>query len=250
MLTYNQYKQGEIIEFPTSIQELLSEEPAAKKIKTNSRYKSNGQPKATPADPFRSPEDVKKMQEYYLSKGQIRNYTLLTVGINFALRASDLLSLTVDDIYTDDDPADVVDSFALYEDKTNKRNIIHISPACKKVLLDYFYQIPDEMYGSDPVFFSGKLDAYGDKRPITLRQLNRILEDGAKAVGLPYHVSSHSLRKTFAYWAINNHKGDQETLYTLQYLLNHTDIRTTFRYTGIETNKVAALRDEIGNLLL
>lgn len=250
MLAINRYNQCEVIDFPTNIANIFEDDSIYKKQKTNSRYKSNGQPKATPADPFRSPEDVKKMQEYYLSKGQIRNYTILTVGINFALRASDLLNLTVDDLYTDDDPADVVDSFTLYEDKTNKRNVIHVSPTCKKVLLDYFYQIPDEMYGFDPVFFSGKLDSAGFKRQITLRQLNRILEDGAKAVGLTYHVSSHSLRKTFAYWAIQNHKGDQETLYTLQYLLNHTDIRTTFRYTGIETNKVAALRDEIGGLLL
>lgn len=250
MLAFNQYNTGKVVEFPTDIRELFDDEPATKSIKTNSRLKSNGQPKATPADPFCSPEDVKRMQEYYLSKGQIRNYTLLTVGINFALRASDLLSLTVDDIYTDDDPADVVDSFALYEDKTNKRNIIHISPTCKKVLLDYFYQIPCAMYGDDPIFFSGRTDAFGNKKPITLRQLNYILADGAKAVGLPYHVSSHSLRKTFAYWAINNHQGDQDILYTLQYLLNHTDIRTTFRYSGIEMNKVASLRDEIGGLLL
>ena len=39
MLAYNQYKQGEIIEFPTSIQELLSEEPAAKKSESLSRGK-------------------------------------------------------------------------------------------------------------------------------------------------------------------------------------------------------------------
>lgn len=239
--------QGEVIQFPVALQEIFYE-PEIKPARTNSPLKSNGQPKATPADPIRSEEDLHKMQQYFLDKKQYRNYLLLTLGVSFALRAGDLLSLDITDVYNDD--GTVRDELCLYEDKTNKRNRIKINATCKAALEKYFEMLPEPIYRRDPLFRSRETDGLGQPRAITIKQLDNILKKAAKECGITYHISTHSLRKTFAYLLITKYKGDQEVLYALQYMLNHSDIRTTFRYTGIQNDVASKLREDVGGMLL
>lgn len=216
-------------------------------VRTNSPLKSNGQPKATAADPIRDITDVHRIQDYFLSKNQKRNYLLITLGISFALRAGDLLSLTIENVFNPDGTAKKY--VALYEDKTNKRNKIKINATCKAALEEYFDALPDPVYATDPLFASRERDEFGDKKPITLRQLNNILKKAAKECGLEEHVSTHSMRKTYAYQAMKTHGETQDTLYALQYTFNHSDIRTTMRYTGMQQDKADKLREDIGDML-
>lgn len=239
--------QGEVIQFPTALQEVFYE-PETTPKRTNSPYKSNGVPKPTAADPIRSEEDLRKLQQYFLDKKQYRNYLLLTLGVSFALRAGDLLSLQIDDVFNHDGTVKKV--FTIYEDKTDKRNNIEINETCRTALAAYFETLPEPVYRTDPLFRSRETDMYGQLRPITIQQLTNVLKKAAKECGLTYHISTHSLRKTFAYLLINKYKGDQEVLYTLQKILNHSDIRTTLRYTGVQDDVVSRLRGDIGNMLL
>ncbi|MEY8365760.1 tyrosine-type recombinase/integrase [Anaerovoracaceae bacterium 41-7] len=236
-----------ILQFP--MQNMQSVQQPAKR--TNSPFKSNGQPKATAADPIRDITDVHKMQEYFKGKKQIRNYMLITLGISFALRAGDLLSLRIEHIYNKD--GSVKNYVEIYEDKTNKRNKIRINSTCKAALEQYLEFLEKSSDGiiftSDPLFASREKDSWGRKKALTLRQLNNILKKAAKECGVEDHVSSHSMRKTYAYQAMQAHGENQETLYALQYTFNHSDIRTTMRYTGMQQDKADKLREEIGNML-
>lgn len=50
--------------------------------------------------PIRDSEQLKLMKSYYLSeKRNIRNYMLIILGLNTALRISDILSLTYGEVY-------------------------------------------------------------------------------------------------------------------------------------------------------
>lgn len=49
--------------------------------------------------PIRTKEEIEKMKEYYLTKKDYRDYTLFVIGINTALRISDLLNLKWYDVY-------------------------------------------------------------------------------------------------------------------------------------------------------
>lgn len=221
--------------------------PQKKSQRTNSPLKSNGQPKATAAEPIRDMADVHKMQEYFRSKNQTRNYLMLTLGISFALRAGDLLSLEIQDVFNQDGTARPY--VTIYEDKTDKRNRIKINDTCKIALEEYFAALPEPVFSDDPLFPSREKDEYGDKKPITLRQFNNILKKAAKECGVTDHVSTHSMRKTYAYQAMKTNGETQDTLYALQYTFNHSDIRTTMRYTGMEQDKADRLRDQIGDML-
>lgn len=214
--------------------------------KTNSPYKSNGVLKARPADPIKDVEDIAKVQKYFLKRKEYRNYLIFTLGISFALRAGDLLSLKVKDVYNED--GTVKKEFTIYEDKTNKRNTIVINEQCREILDKYFYMISDHS-DDGPLFESATKGKHGEARSINISALNKILSRAARDCNLPGHISSHSMRKTFVYHTIKAHDSDQRILLLLQKMLNHSDARTTLRYCGIEAEEIAALREEMGNLI-
>lgn len=231
----------DIIQFPTSSRK-----------RTNSCLKSNGVPKATAADPIRSIDEVHAMQQYFIDNDEIRNYALFTLGISFALRAGDLLSLKFGDVFTAD--WCVKDKIVLYEDKTNKRNVVSINKHCKTVLksyLDYCMgKLGARLDWRWPLFYSRTKAPNGFPKPISIQMLNQVLKRAAKDCNISGHISSHSMRKTFVYQMIQAHQGDQNTLLLLQQMLNHSDVRITFRYCGIEEEEIAGLREEMGGLLI
>ncbi|MGF6375077.1 integrase [Clostridiales Family XIII bacterium PM5-7] len=214
---------------------------------TTTQYKSDGILKPTAADPIRDASDVQKMLTYFLDKGKVRDYTFLTLGISFALRAGDLLSLKIEDVFNLD--GTVKSHFVIYEDKTNKRQKVHINEKCKEALSLYLDSL-DDVYSTDPLFMSRQRDQWGNKKAITIQQAITVLKKAAKECGVKGHISSHSMRKTFAYHTIKNNEGNQEVLLMLQHMYKHTDIKTTFRYCGIEEEQIDALREDIGGILL
>ncbi|WP_442781270.1 tyrosine-type recombinase/integrase [Clostridium sp. ZS2-4] len=50
-------------------------------------------------EPIRSEKKIKDLKKYLLGADNIRNYTLIVLGLNSALRISDILNLTWNDVY-------------------------------------------------------------------------------------------------------------------------------------------------------
>ncbi|MDR1620152.1 MAG: hypothetical protein LBS18_05780, partial [Clostridiales bacterium] len=49
--------------------------------------------------PIRNKNHVRELAGYYLKRGELRNHLLIVMGVHTALRISDLLRLTWDDVY-------------------------------------------------------------------------------------------------------------------------------------------------------
>jgi site-specific recombinase XerD len=164
-------------------------------------------------EPIRNKKQIEALKKYL--KGQnIRDYLLFVLGINSGLRISDLLKLTIEDVQEQD-------RIHIREQKTGKMKDFPISENCKKAINEYL-KATNITTGS--LFISRK----GNK-PITRVQAYRILNEGAKTIGITDSIGTHTLRKTFGYHAYVN--GTDIT--RIQKLLNHSTPSVTLSYIGI-----------------
>ena len=187
--------------------------------------------------PFRSTEDLQKMNAYFEEKGQERNRMMFIVGINVGLRAGDLLTLTWDKIMED---GKVVDGVTVKEEKTGKFRTFYFNDSCKTVLTAYFEKHNPAL--ESYVFASRKGDY------VNVKSAGKILKTAAKAVGIKYNVGTHSMRKTFGYHQLKAHNNDAMFVCQLQEMFGHSSPQITLRYCGLETEKLQQYYNDI-NLL-
>lgn len=143
-----------------------------------SEYKSDGKRKSRPADPIRSYEDFVEIQNYFLERKKIRDWMMWTVGVSLGLRVSDLLSLKINQILTDD--RKFRKRITVIEQKTSKANNCLITESVIDAVTKYFDSINWKFDSEDYLFKSNKTkgkmyEEYGWK----------ILSDAGKALSLP-----------------------------------------------------------------
>ena len=174
-------------------------------------------------EPIRSKLQIQAMKKY-LKQQNLRNYLLFVLGINSGLRISDLLRLKVNDVKDKD-------RIILREKKTGKLKDFPLAETCKKSIKEYLNTLDKE---DDWLFQSHKR-----KSPITRIQAYRIINSAARAIGMREAIGTHTLRKTFGYWAYK--KGVD--VVKIQKLLNHSAPSITLAYIGIT-------KDELDNIYI
>lgn len=173
--------------------------------------------------PIREIRKIEAMKKILRADSK-RNELLFTLGINSALRVSDLLGLKVADVL--DEKGKLKEAVSLNERKTGKSKLFPLNDSAKKAIKEYVDETKPE-YDS-PLFPSRK----GGKA-ISRVQAWEILSNAAEEVGLE-HVGTHTLRKTFGYhiYMRTNNLG------LVQKLLNHRSSSETLRYIGIEQDEM------------
>lgn len=171
--------------------------------------------------PIRNQKLLHAFKDYYRSTTpNIRNYTLIILGLNTALRISDVLCLTWDDIFDD---SQMKKHLTIREQKTGKENCIFLNSEVQQTLQEYACK-------------TNKTGIYlfpsptKQNAPLSRYQAYRIIRSAAEHVGLDGHISCHSLRKTFGYQAWK--QGVQPAL--LMNIYNHSSYRITLKYLCIE----------------
>jgi len=169
--------------------------------------------------PIRNLKHVRALTNYYLNKGEYRNYRLIVLSLHTALRVSDLLSLRWSDVY-DFKRKRVREEFTITEKKTNKRKTIAISLSVVKALKkDASANAPHNFLFANP--HTGKV--------LSRAQAYRIIRAAGEAINLPKRISCHSLRKTFGYHAWR--KGISPAV--IMEIFNHSSLSHTRRYLGV-----------------
>lgn len=180
-------------------------------------------------EPIRDKKKLNDMKIYLKGKS-LRDYTLFVVGINVALRISDLLALTWADLLSDNKRT--FKSINLREGKTKKKRKIELNKASQKALSELLETL-DDCELNDYIFKSRE----SSNKPITRQQALNILKDGANAVGIEDNVGTHTLRKTWGYHAWK--QGFSPAL--IMETLNHSNLNMTKRYLGIRQDDINAL---------
>ena len=156
-----------------------------------------------------------------LRASSLRNELLFVLGINTGLRISDILALKVADVST---IRGVVDRLELLEKKTKKKREIALSKKTCRLIESYLEKERPAACCDEPVFRSQK----GGKA-ISRQHAYAILNNAARSVGITERIGTHSLRKTFGYFAYKQ----GIDLAMIQKLLNHSSQTETLRYIGI-----------------
>lgn len=173
--------------------------------------------------PIKSKKDLFALKNYYLkNEPNLRNYALICMGINTALRISDILELTWEDVY-DFSQERFRPHLILRENKTGKKTVIALNRSLQKSLAIYRESLSAQK--PEQYIFPGKRSL-----SLSRQQAFRIIKHAGIALRFPEPISCHSLRKTFGYhaWAA----GASPAI--LMMIYNHSSFHITKRYLGID----------------
>lgn len=173
--------------------------------------------------PIRELTDLTQFTEYYRTiKPNLRNYTLIELGLHTALRISDVLHLQWKNVY-DFELERCREHVHVLEQKTGKQNHIALCECVKDALKDFF----DERKPAPEEYIFSKNTCR--QKPLSRSQAYRIVRTAAENSIHAEHISCHSLRKTFGYQAWK--QGVQPAM--LMDIFNHSSYAITKRYLGI-----------------
>ncbi len=174
--------------------------------------------------PIKDLKDLENLKNYYLkTQPNLRNYTMICVGVNTALRIGDILSLQWKDVYNFQKQT-FHTHLTHTEAKTGKHTCIAINQNMHHALNLYFQSLPSLL--PENYIFHSKTP----QTPLSRSQAFRIVKQACSDLHLSEHISCHSLRKTFGYHAWVS--GVNPAI--LMVIYNHTSFANTKRYLGIE----------------
>src|SRR5262245_43065834 len=175
-------------------------------------------------DPF-SPSEVTRIRDMLSARGDagLRDLALFSTAIDTMLHASDLLSLTVNDVRQRD--GSVRDTLKLF--LAGRGRLVHctLSKQTRRVLAAW---IGSSAKKPRHHLFTARTRAHA--KPLTPRQLSRLVKAWASGIGLdPSSYGTESLRRTRATYILS----ETGNLEAVRVLLGHTDISSTARYLDL-----------------
>ncbi len=170
--------------------------------------------------PIRDKGKIKQVKDILRSRN-LRDYALFTLGINSGLRISDLLNLKLSDVL--DEKGKLKDRIFLREKKNGKAKQFPIGPSSVKALKEY---LDGKRVTLDECLFPSRK---GVNKPLSRVQAYRVLNNACRTAGLKESIGTHTMRKTFGYWAYK----EGMDISVIQKLLNHSSPGITLAYIGI-----------------
>ena len=158
-----------------------------------------------------------------------RNRGLFMLGVSTGGRISELLALTIDDVWQNQKPVT-----ALLFDRTIVKGgeisrAVPVNSDGRRAISDLISWHRDQ-YGNTkdnrPLFPSR--NGQGEKR-MSRRTAHDVLKKAFVAAGLNGHLATHSLRKSFAQ-RLYDRTGD---IFAVQKMLGHKSVATTQKYLGV-----------------
>ena len=182
-------------------------------------------------DPIRDRKKIAQIKNLLRGQGRYRDLFLFVVGINTALRISDLLQLKVGHFLNE--KGNIRSRFWIKEQKRGKRHEITINQSIREALTEYLKKYPYiAKEGENFLFFNPKTN-----KPIKRGQAWKVITNILADVGLQGNYGTHSLRKTWGFHA----RMQGVDLALIMHKLNHESIAYTKRYLGITDEELQAV---------
>lgn len=189
-------------------------------------------------EPIRDRKKIAQIKNLLRGQGRCRDLLLFVVGINTALRISDLLQLRVSHFVKNENK--IVRRFWIKEQKRSKRHEVVINNSIREALEVFLAAYPT--ISDDPdnyIFFNTKMNSF--QVPIKRGQAWKFIKTICREVGLNGNYGTHSLRKTWGYHA----RLQGVDLALIMHKLNHESIAYTKRYLGITDDELEAVAQRL-----
>ena len=188
-------------------------------------------------------DEIRLVSACFTGTFETRNRGLFMLGVSTGGRISELLSLTIGDVYQN--RAAVTD--LLYDRSIVKGGEVSRAVPVNtdgRLAIETLIRWHREQYGTahkkQPLFPSR--NGQGKQR-MTRRAAHNVLKSAFTTAGLNGHLATHSLRKSFAQ-RLYEQTGD---VFTVQEMLGHKSIATTQKYLGVN---YASVRDALQKMSL
>lgn len=198
----------------------------------------------TAVQPLYNADDVRAIGDYLRQQDETRSqpaYMIWLLCVNGGFRVGDVLQLRIAQICGKGKR--VAEHIQLREQKRGKVIKRQIPPAAREKLQAYINGLEWQRVKYQSYLFESPRN---QGHPYTYAWMNERIKEAAAVCGIAQRVTTHSMRKTFAYhWYINN-KGDRKEFATeqeaLQYLsadiLKHNSVAETLRYIGLNQERI------------
>lgn len=185
-------------------------------------------------EPIRDRKKIAQIKNLLRGEKRIRDLLFFTIGVNSALRVSDLLQLQVHHFL--DEEGGLRLRFWIKEAKRGKRQEVILNNSIADVMAEYRAAYPSvEVDPNHFLFFSTRSGDY--TKAISREQAWHVISKVCKAVGLSGNYGTHTLRKTWGYHA----RMTGVDLSLIMHKLNHNDLAYTRRYLGITDDELEAV---------
>lgn len=183
-------------------------------------------------EPIRDLKKIAQIKNMIKWSWNIRDLLLFELGINSALRISDLLNIKIINLF--DENGNPNEFFEIKEKKTNKINRITITPKVMETLKIYknIYNNNLENWQNYVFFHFKKYPQW--KFVIGRKQARKLIDEWCNNVWLKGNFWCHSLRKTRGYHA----RMQWIPLEIIQHKLNHSSLAITQRYLWITADEI------------
>jgi len=188
-------------------------------------------PKGKPADPIRDRRHIRAIKAMLKEQNKRREYLFFTLGINSGLRTSDILDLTIGDLWKlEGTPRK---EFSKRAQKNNSLATTRINDAILEAMNYAAPALP--VYDLDAPLFE-----------VSRQMVSRWVKKWCHAAGIDQgNYSAHTVRKTFAYQLWNEQGRTFEGLVLVSKALGHKSTGTTMDYLGINRDRIAMWQDKL-----
>jgi len=178
--------------------------------------------------PIRDPKKVIAIKKMLRGQDNPRDYLLFVLGINTALRISDLLKLNVGDVL--DNQGEITDTLYVRVQKTKKAMEVDLPPSAVEAIKHYFDVVRPTDHTA-PLFISDRT-----KERMNRTQTWRLINRWCRDVGLTKsRYGNHTLRKSWGYMA---RKYNNVDISVIRERLGHQSTTVTERYIGVTADEV------------
>ena len=178
-------------------------------------------------EPIRSENQIKQIKGNLYRQKNPRDYLIFVFGINSGLRIGDILSLKLADVK--DHKGNTKDYLTIKEQKTGKTRKVFFNKQIKEAI--NYYLKKTNLFDLDRYLFTNEKSK--ENKPISRVRAYQLINKWCKDVGLDCKVGGHTLRKTFGY----HMRMQGVSIERISNLLNHRNIKVTFRYIGINDDE-------------